>query len=149
MGPRVSSLREVTDMSTKTVLTIQGLYYFLTGIWPIIHIKSFQWVTGPKVDLWLVKTVSLLIVASSCVFLISGLKSAEASQEILWLALLNAIFLTLIDVVYAMKGIKEGLSRRRCLTDCIDDLSLVGNKKSHLKVAFFVVRISLSGLWSS
>jgi hypothetical protein len=39
----------------------QGAYYLLTGVWPLVSIGSFQRVTGPKTDLWLVKTVGLLI----------------------------------------------------------------------------------------
>ncbi|VTR52312.1 Uncharacterised protein [Sphingobacterium thalpophilum] len=42
---------------------IQGIYYCLTGIWPVIHISSFMAVTGPKTDLWLVKMVGLLSLA--------------------------------------------------------------------------------------
>ena len=34
------------------ILLIQGVYYALTGIWPVVHIGSFMKVTGPKRDLW-------------------------------------------------------------------------------------------------
>lgn len=30
------------------VALIQGVFYLLTGLWPIIDIESFQLVTGPN-----------------------------------------------------------------------------------------------------
>lgn len=33
---------------------IQGCYYLITLIWPLVHIKSFMAVTGYKRDVWLV-----------------------------------------------------------------------------------------------
>ena len=51
----------------RTLLITQTCYYLLTGIWPLIHIDSFLAVTGPKCDVWLVKTVgALLIPVSLC-----------------------------------------------------------------------------------
>lgn len=45
------------------VAYVQGIYFLATGIWSLVHIASFQKVTGPKTDLWLVKTVGLLVIA--------------------------------------------------------------------------------------
>ena len=45
------------------VAIAQGGFYVATGLWAIVHIGSFQKVTGPKTDIWLVKTVGLLLVA--------------------------------------------------------------------------------------
>ena len=43
------------------VAAIQAAYVVLTGLWPIVHVRSFTAVTGSKTDLWLVKTVGALI----------------------------------------------------------------------------------------
>lgn len=40
---------------------IQGVYFLATLVWPVIAIESFMAVTGSKVDIWLVKTVSALL----------------------------------------------------------------------------------------
>jgi hypothetical protein len=40
----------------------QGGFYVVTGLWPVVHRRSFEWVTGPKVDRWLVYTVGGLLV---------------------------------------------------------------------------------------
>lgn len=39
----------------------QGVYYVVSGAWPLVHIDSFQKVTGRNTDLWLVHTVGLLV----------------------------------------------------------------------------------------
>lgn len=41
----------------------QALLYLATGLWPVIHLRSFLSVTGPKTDLWLVESFGLLIAA--------------------------------------------------------------------------------------
>jgi hypothetical protein len=45
----------------QRVALFQGAYYFLTGAWSLVSIGSFQRLTGPKTDLWLVKTVGALV----------------------------------------------------------------------------------------
>jgi hypothetical protein len=79
---------------------IQGLYYLVTGVWPIIHIQSFLIVTGPKVDLWLVKTVGVLITVIGGV-LLSASRARRITDEIILLAAGSALGLAIIDVVYA------------------------------------------------
>ena len=39
----------------------QGVYFLLTGIWPLLSMRTFEAVTGPKVDRRLVKTVGVLV----------------------------------------------------------------------------------------
>ena len=39
----------------------QGVYYVATGVWPVLDLRSFEAVTGPKQDDWLVRTFGLLI----------------------------------------------------------------------------------------
>src|SRR5437764_10320112 len=51
---------------------VQGVYYLLTGVWPLVSIRTFQIVTGVKTDNlptgreadhWLVMAVGVLITA--------------------------------------------------------------------------------------
>jgi hypothetical protein len=86
----------------KTLLLIQSTYFFITGIWPLFHIKSFVKVTGPKHDIWLVKTVGALI---TCIAL--SLFSAtffEIMDGTVVLATTTAFALLLIDVYYNSIG---------------------------------------------
>ena len=37
-------------ISLVHVLRVQGSYYLVTGLWPLVHLASFEAITGPKVD---------------------------------------------------------------------------------------------------
>jgi hypothetical protein len=39
----------------------QGVFYLATGVWPLVSVRNFERVTGPKVDKWLVKTAGVVI----------------------------------------------------------------------------------------
>lgn len=47
---------------------LQGIYFLITSVWPLVHLKSFLYVTGPKTDIWLVQTVAILILPYSILF---------------------------------------------------------------------------------
>lgn len=76
----------------------QGFYFVITGIWPIIHIRSFLKVTGPKTDLWLVKTVGLLITVIGVTLFYAPVPTAFL------LGITSALALGNIDVIYVAKG---------------------------------------------
>jgi len=61
-------------------------------------------VTGPKTDLWLVKTVGVLVLASGAAMIVAYTRH-NTSPDILLLALGEAFFLLLIDVIYTIKKI--------------------------------------------
>src|SRR3954451_22462608 len=81
----------------------QGVYFAATGIWPIVDMRSFEAVTGPKVDKWLVRTVGLLV-AAVCGALRSGRARRAVPPEIAGLAIGQAAGLGRIDVIYASRG---------------------------------------------
>ena len=39
---------------------LQACYLIVTGLWPVTSYRSFEWLTGPKRDDWLVKAIGLL-----------------------------------------------------------------------------------------
>jgi hypothetical protein len=86
----------------KTLLIIQCFYYFITGVWGLVHIKSFMAVTGPKTDIWLVKTVSVLIVSESLCF--AAALTCPIYLPVIVLAVTSAIGLMAIDIYYPLKG---------------------------------------------
>jgi hypothetical protein len=97
---------------STVLLWIQGTYYSLTGLWPIISMQSFQAVTGRKTDHlvtgdesdhWLVLTVAGLIVAISMGILAAAWQR-RPSPEVVLLAVVAAIWLTGIDIVYVARG---------------------------------------------
>ena|SRR5690606_11316904 len=87
--------------STKSPLLIQGVYYIITGVWPIMHITSFIQISGPKIDLWLVKTVGALIGTIGVAQLIHYFnKKVYLTMEIAFLSIASAVSLGFIDVYY-------------------------------------------------
>src|ERR687889_207512 len=76
---------------------VQAGYYVLSGVWPLLHLRSFERVTGPKADGWLVKTVGVLVIGGAL-----GLAGwrRRVSPEVALVAAGSAAGLAAIDVVY-------------------------------------------------
>lgn len=87
-----------------TVALSQGGYFFITGMWPIFSIRTFMAVTGPKTDLWLVKTVGIVLAVIGLVLLIAGARS-EVALPVTVLATGSAAALAAVDVIYAVKKV--------------------------------------------
>src|SRR3954452_1725094 len=81
----------------------QAAYFILTGVWPLVHIRSFMAVTGPKRDLWLVRTVGAVVSAVGLA-LATAAWSGEFPAAIFVLAVGSALALTAIDVIYVWAG---------------------------------------------
>lgn len=81
----------------------QGVYYLLSGVWPLVSIGTFEMVTGPKTDRWLVKTVGVLVAAIGGMLTLAGLRR-RVSLEVALLGAGAAAGLTAIDVVYSARG---------------------------------------------
>ena len=47
----------------STLRSMYGPYLVATGVWSLVHRQSFERVTGPKEDYWLVQTVGGLAIA--------------------------------------------------------------------------------------
>ncbi|MBE0429739.1 MAG: hypothetical protein IBX61_07675 [Thermoleophilia bacterium] len=90
-------------MFARALAFVQGLYYFITGVWPIVHIDSFQAVTGPKEDLWLVKTVGALLIAIG-IILLTGSGRRRLVRETAMLGFGAALVLALVDLIYGLGG---------------------------------------------
>jgi hypothetical protein len=81
----------------------QGLFYLATGLWALVSIRTFEAVTGPKTDRWLVKTVGVLVSVIGLVLASAGWRRRVDPQSAL-LASGSAAGLAAIDTVYATKG---------------------------------------------
>jgi hypothetical protein len=86
----------------RRLALVQGLYFLSTGLWPLVSIRSFEAVTGPKVDRWLVKTVGVLIAVIGGVLALSGRRGVP-SVDARRLAVGSAAGLTGVDVVYVAR----------------------------------------------
>ena len=87
----------------RIIITLQAVYYLVTGMWPVFDMDTFEAVTGPKIDDWLVKMVGLLA-ATIGLGLLAGNRKVGPSREILVLSVAAAVSFAAIDVVYAANG---------------------------------------------
>jgi hypothetical protein len=81
----------------------QGLFYAITGLWPLVHLRSFLSVTGPKVDLWLVQTVGALLAVTGLALYLAARRS-RLSGEWALLAGGQAAALATVDIVFVSRG---------------------------------------------
>jgi hypothetical protein len=102
------------------IALVQGVFYLATGIWPLIDIDSFQAVTGPKMDLWLVRTVGVLVAVIGAV-LVTAARRQRLSAEIMLLAVGSALGLAAIDIIYVLSGTISPIY----LADAVAEIGLV------------------------
>src|SRR5437773_3974332 len=96
--PGIQTARhESGDLTTRlfgVLCWVQGTYYLVTGVWPLVSIETFQMVTGHKTDHlptgreadhWLVMTVGTLITAIALAILLAAWRR-RPSPEVIVLA---------------------------------------------------------------
>ncbi|MFD1214388.1 hypothetical protein ACFQ36_20365 [Arthrobacter sp. GCM10027362] len=80
-----------------------GLFNLVTGLWPVLHYRSFEAVTGPKADEWLVKCVGGLGAAAGYAQLRAG-PSAEGLAAARRIGAGTAATFAAIDLAYGLTG---------------------------------------------
>src|SRR3954454_3695463 len=97
----------------RSICGIQGVYFLLTGIWPLLSIRTFQAVTGTKTDHlvtgresdhWLVNTVGVLVTANALVLLLAARRN-RPTPEVALLAVGSAAGLIAIDTIYVAREV--------------------------------------------
>jgi hypothetical protein len=86
-----------------SLAALHGTFNLVTGLWAPLHRRSFEAVTGPKLDYWLVNTVAGLLVTNGLVQLTAPTTS-EGHAMARRLGIGTAGTLVTIDVVYGVKG---------------------------------------------
>ncbi|HEU4564095.1 MAG TPA: hypothetical protein VFS05_05590 [Gemmatimonadaceae bacterium] len=89
--------------AARAVAAVQGAYYLVTGVWPMVSLGTFELVTGPKTDDWLVRTVGALTIAIALA-LLAGARRREPAAETLVLAGAAAAAFAAVDIVYVLVG---------------------------------------------
>jgi hypothetical protein len=96
-------MAETEQASAEARMAVmQGGFDVVTGLWPIVHLRSFEVVTGPKLEGWLVKTVGALITVIGGTLLAAGLRR-RVTPEIRLLGAGSAAAFTLVDVIYTAR----------------------------------------------
>ena len=92
------------DQWRRRLLAFQSGYYGVTGIWPILHLPSFEAITGPKIDDWLVHMVGLLALVIGVVLGSATVRNRVRSPEVVLLAVTSAAAFAAIDLWYGLSG---------------------------------------------
>lgn len=92
--------------ATRTFLVnhpamVQGIYYLLVGLWPVVSIDSFQFITGRKTDVWVVQTVGLLLCVIGASLCLASFRR-QRTAEIMTMALGSATVMAAIHLIYAL-----------------------------------------------
>ena len=95
--------RNMTVPKVHTASTLQGAFWLASGLWPLLHLKSFEIVTGPKKDDWLVKSIGGLISVVGATLLV-GSRERRQTKSLKTLAVGSALVLGTADVVYSFSG---------------------------------------------
>jgi hypothetical protein len=111
---------DVFTSTEQPVAIAQGAFFVATGAWALLHMASFESVTGPKVDRWLVKTVGALVTVIGAAVASAGIRK-RITPETRLLAMASSISLAAIDVVYT----RRRRISRVYLLDAAAELSLV------------------------
>ncbi|WP_457972753.1 hypothetical protein [Arthrobacter sp. D1-17] len=85
------------------IARVHGVFNVLNGLWPLVHMSSFETVFGPKTDKWLVRTVGGLLLVNGIAQLRTGKGKAEV-QQARRIGMGTAATLTTIDLVYVGNG---------------------------------------------
>lgn len=86
----------------RRAVAAMAAYYLVTGAWPLLSMRSFEAVTGPKREHWLVNTVAALVLANG-ITLAAGARRERLAQEVEILATASALAFTAIDVTYVLR----------------------------------------------
>jgi hypothetical protein len=85
-----------------SIARAQGLFNLLGGLWPLVSLRSFEWVYGKKQDVFLQKTVGGLLLSIGCLQLAAAKSPDEPLVRRLGMA--TAGTLLTIDLVYIPRG---------------------------------------------
>lgn len=103
------------------VALIQGIYFFVFGIWPLLSMGTFLRVTGPKKDLWLVKTIGVILAVIGIVLIVAQV-NAEINTSLIILAIGSALSLAIVEFIYVAKRVISPIY----LGDALVELILIG-----------------------
>ena len=109
-------------MTARDVASVQAAFYVGTGIWPLLHRRSFERVTGRKTDFWLAQTVGLMVAAIGVGLAQAVSRRQGVPVELRTVAATSAAGLALIDLCFVARGRISKIY----LADAAAEVALVG-----------------------
>ncbi|POX48564.1 hypothetical protein [Streptomyces sp. Ru72] len=86
-------------MNPIWVARSQGLFNLVGGGWPLLHLRSFEWVFGPKSEEWLQQTTAGLLATAGCSMLL-GPPTTDGLRQARRTGVGTAMTLLAIDLLY-------------------------------------------------
>jgi hypothetical protein len=105
-----------------TMGLVQGVYFALTWLWPFVSMRTFERVTGPKPEQWLVRTVGWLVLVIGGVLLL-GAAGGSPPSEVVVLGIASAAALAGVDTNYVLRG---RIARIYLLDAVVEALIIIG-----------------------
>lgn len=93
--------RAAQSKALGNAFLVQGIYFVVTGIWPLLNMASFITATGPKQDTWLVEMVGLLSTSIGLTYIVASLRRRELP---VLLGYLVSFSFLVMDLIYVMSG---------------------------------------------
>jgi hypothetical protein len=78
-----------------------GLYWATTGAWALVDMRSFELITGPKSDKWLVQSFGALVGATGLGLLIA--RGGEGRRDAARIGTLGALAIAACEVVFVTR----------------------------------------------
>ena len=101
------------------IAKLQAAYYVATGVWAILHLRSFEAITGSKTDKWLVKSMAWLFVVIGLQLWTSG-----RAAEVAVLGIGVPIVIAGADIYYSL--VRRRISRVYLLDAALEVIFVVG-----------------------
>jgi hypothetical protein len=93
----------VNTRSLKVVPLVQGAFYLASGLWPILHSRSFERATGPRHDRLLVKTLGAAVTVLGASLLLAAFRR-PGKRTLVPLGPGTQVAMAAADTLYARKG---------------------------------------------
>jgi hypothetical protein len=114
--------RAMTDKQIRLLPAVHGAFFAVSGLWPVVSLRSFERVTGYKADGWLAQTTGGLIAAIGATLLVSARGPRSATERVLGLS--TAATLLAADVVFAL--VRRRISRIYLLDAAAEAMLVAG-----------------------
>ena len=111
-----------TTLSERDVAGLQAVYYLATGVWPLLHRRSFEQLTGKKTDFWLAQTVGVTVMSIGAALAQAASSRRRPPPELRTVACASTAGLALIDVVFVARRQISAVY----LLDAAAELALLG-----------------------
>jgi hypothetical protein len=78
--------------SPRALAGVHAAYLLASGIWPLVHRRSFERVVGPKEDFWLARTVGGLAAATGASLGLAALRGRRRPETVVLALASGAVF---------------------------------------------------------